>query len=109
MMPLLLLIFHEVLCIVLVCSVFERGRQMDHYVRRDVRAVFFALFLVALGGIVVPLAFAWSPDWWSLLLLTAIAAVQLVTAAHWSHGVPRQFYRPGHAPLRRCTDQEPQT
>ena len=105
MMPLLLLIFHEVLCIVLVCSVFERGRQMDHYVRRDVRAVFFVLFLVVLAGIVAPLAFAWVPDWWSILLLTAIAAVQLVTAAHWSHGVPRHFYRPGHAPRSRFTDQ----
>ena len=109
MIPLSLVVLHELLCIVLACSVFERGRQMDHYVRRDVRAVFFALFLVAMAGVVAPLAFAWGPDWWSILLLAAIVAVQLVTAAHWVHGVPRQFYRPGHAPRSRFTDQEPQT
>lgn len=108
MMVIPLLIVHELLCIVLACSVFERGRQMDHYVRCDVRAVFFILFVVAMVGIVSPLAFSWAPDWWSLLLLTAIVAVQLVTSAHWSHGVPRQFYRTGHAPRSRLSDGEAQ-
>lgn len=106
MMPLALILLHELLCIVLVCSVFARGRQMTHYVRRDIRAVFSVLFLAAMVGIVAPLALAWSPDWWSLLLLVAIVAVQLVTSAHWVCGVPHQFYRPGCIPC--CTPtQEP--
>lgn len=101
-----LIVIHELLCIVLACSVFERGRQMTHYVRRDVRAVFFVLFVAAVVGLVAPLSLPWSPDWWSLLLLAAIVAVQLVTSAHWARGVPHQFYRPGHTPRCRTSDQE---
>ena len=105
----LMLAAHLLMCLYVFWSVFVRARWLDDRAQLGIRLVFCFLGCIALLGLAWPIASPWVPDLWSAALLAAVCLVQSVTAAHWSHGVPRQFYRPGFAPLRRCTDQEPQS
>lgn len=97
----LVVIAHEILCLIILWSVFCRSVQSSDRVRADVRTAFFLLGIVACAGIVAPIAWAYIPDLFGFALLSAIAAVQGVTAYHWSAGVPHKFYKPGYAPTRR--------
>lgn len=97
----LIVLAHEILCLIILWSVFCRSVQSSSSVRADVRTAFFLLGLVACGGIVAPVAWDYAPDLFGFLLLAAIAAVQGVTSYHWSAGVPDKFYKPGCAPRRR--------
>lgn len=102
-----ILVAHVLLCLYLLGSVFDRARLMSYRVRRDIRAVFCALGLVAIAGLVAPVVVAWTPDWWSVSLLAAISAVQRVTAHHWRAGPPECFHLPGFVTHnRRATDVE---
>lgn len=97
----LVVIAHEILCLIILWSVFCRSVQSSDRVRADVRTAFFLLGIVASAGIVAPLAWQYTPDAFGFALLIAIAAVQGVTAHHWSAGVPDRFYKPGCAPRKR--------
>lgn len=89
-----MLIAHELLCLVVLWSVFCRAVQSTARVRVAIRAAFFGLGIVASAGVVAPLAWGLQPGWFSMLLLAAIAVVQVVTAHYWRHGVPPRFYKP---------------
>lgn len=87
-----MIIAHEILCIALFYSVFCRAVRMDKTTRAEIRFVLLVLGTVAALGIPAPLQWThWSPDWWSMALLASITALQLVTAWHWTRGVPPRF------------------
>lgn len=96
-----LVLIHELLCAALFYSVFCRAVRSSEQVRADVRFAFFLLGLVACVGMAAPLVWGLVPDLFGLAALAAMTIVQLVTARHWSEGVPDRFYKPGCAPRRR--------
>lgn len=99
-----MLLAHELLCAILIYSVFCRACRTDHTVRVDVRISFFLLGVVACLGMPAPLFWEFIPNLFTLMLLAVIAAIQVVTARHWAKGVPYVFYKPEHAPRRRRCD-----
>lgn len=102
----ILVFLHEILCALIVCTVFFRQVQIDESVLFSVRLAFFFLGLVACLGIAAPLAWGFMPNLFSLALLASIAFVQWVTGTYWNEGVPYCFYKPDCRPLRRSTDME---
>ena len=103
----ILLTLHLVMCIYLTGSVVHRAVAMSHYTRADVRAVFWALGVVATAGAVIPLLWPWRPDPYALCLTGTICAIQFVTARHWRAGVPDCFQRPGCIPRNRRASDAP--
>lgn len=100
------LLLHELLCGALFWTVFCRCVRTDYRVRGDVRLAFVALGIVACIGMAAPLAWGVLPSAFTLLLLAAILAVQIVTSRYWCESVPDKFYKPGHAPkLRRSCEK----
>lgn len=95
-----MILIHELLCAALFYSVFCRAVRSCESVRADVRFAFFVLGVVACAGMAAPLVWGLVPDPFGLALLGAITIVQLVTAHHWSAGVPDRFYKPGCVPKR---------
>ena len=94
-----MIIAHELLCIALFYSVFCRAVRMDRSTRTGIRHVLMVLGAVAAAGIAVPVRWpAWQPDWFTLALLASITAVQLVTAWHWTQGVPERFVKTPKGP-----------
>ena len=87
-----MIMLHELLCFALFYTVFCRAVRMDRSTRLDIRIALQVLGTVAAVGIAVPVHWpAWRPDWWTLALLTAITGLQLITAHHWTRGVPAVF------------------
>lgn len=101
-----MLIAHELLCLVLIFTVFCRAVRMDGTVRIDVRLAFFLLGAVACMGVPAPLVLGFYPNAFTLLLLGGIALVQIVTSRYWRRGVPLSFYRPDRMPRRRSSDRK---
>lgn len=101
-----MLLVHELLCAILIYTVFCRAVRTDHTVRVDVRFSFFLLGVVACLGMPAPLIWGGIPNSFTLLLLAVITIVQMVTARHWSRGVPYGFYKPECAPKRRQCDSK---
>lgn len=99
-----MLIAHELLCLILIGTVFCRAVRMDSTVRIDVRLAFFLLGAVACIGVPAPWVWGFHPNAFTLLLMTGIALVQIVTSRYWRAGVPLSFYRPDRLPRRRATD-----
>lgn len=96
---------HEVLCIALFYTVFCRSVSTSAKVKADVRFAFFVLGVVACMGMVAPVAWAYEPHPFALALLAAVVLVQIITAHHWSNGVPEQFVQTRYrARRRRATD-----
>lgn len=56
-----------------------------------VRWAFSVLMAAAVVALVAPYAWAYEPDYVSVLLLLGIASVQVATAAYWGNGVPESF------------------
>lgn len=93
------LVLHVALCAAIVWSCFCRQTKSSaRTTREDIRTVFW---LLAVSGLALGVA-PWAPrllpeleaytvTWPSLALLAAVAAVQMVTAKHWRHGVPPAF------------------
>lgn len=100
-----ILLAHELLCVILIFTVFCRAVRMDHTVRLDVRLAFFLLGVVACIGVPAPLIWGFEPNAFTLLLVGVVALVQTVTSRYWKNGVPLSFYRPEHMPRRRSTDR----
>lgn len=100
------LIYHELLCAVLIYTVFCRAVKTDERVRLDVRFAFFVLGMASCLGMAAPLVWGVLPSPISLVMLTAFVAVQVTTARHWKHGVPGCFYKPCSVPRRRASDRE---
>lgn len=96
-----MILIHELLCAALFYSVFCRAVRSCGSVRADIRFAFFLLGIVSCAGMAAPLVWGLIPDPFGLALLAAITVVQLVTAHHWSAGVPDRFYKPGCAPRKR--------
>ena len=86
-----MLAIHEALAIALFATCFCRAVKTDRSVRKDVLAAFWLLGVVACIAIFAPMAFGWKPDLMSIALLAGTVIVQLVTGAHWKHGVPKEF------------------
>lgn len=101
-----MLVAHELLCFVLIFTVFCRAVRMDNSVRIDVRLAFFLLGAVACIGVPAPWVWGFSPNMFTLFLLGGITLVQIVTSRYWRVGVPLSFYRPDRMPCRRATDRE---
>lgn len=101
-----LLVIHEVLCLVLIYTVFCRFVRTDDTVRLDVRMTFFLLGAVACFGIPAPF-YGFIPNIFSTVLLFMIVMVQVVTSRYWRNGVPLSFYSPECMPCRRSTDIKP--
>lgn len=95
------LLLHELLCCALFYTVFCRCVRTDYRVRGDVRAAFVCLGIVACLGMAAPLAWGVVPSAFTILLLAAILAVQIVTSRYWCESVPDKFYKPGHSPRQR--------
>ena len=64
-----LLLAHELLCAILIYTVFCRAVRTDHTVRVDVRLSFFILGVVACLGMPAPLIWGFIPNTFTLLLL----------------------------------------
>lgn len=90
-----MLAVHEVLSIALFYTCFCRAMKTSKQVKRDVLAAFWLLGAVASAAIFSPLAFGWQPDCMSIALLAAVVIVQIVTAAHWREGIPKEFIHEG--------------
>lgn len=101
-----MLLAHELLCLVLIFTVFCRAVRMDSTVRIDVRLAFFLLGAVACLGMPAPWVWGFQASAFSLFLLGGIALVQIVTSRYWRRGVPLSFYRPDCMPRRRASDRE---
>ena len=94
-----MIIAHEILCLMLFYSVFCRAVRMDKSTRVDIRIALQILGTVAAIGVAVPLHWStWRPDWFTLAMLASITALQLVTAYHWTRGVPERFIKPPKGP-----------
>ena len=93
------LLLHAALCATIVWSCFCRqAKSSERTTREDIRTVFWLLAVSSLALAVAPWAQhllpeleAYTVTWPSLALLGAVAAVQMVTASHWRHGVPPSF------------------
>ena len=103
----MLLVIHLILCAYLAGSVIARCLAMSHDTRRDVRAVFWLLGIIAIVGAAAPVIWQWRPDPLHLAMAAAISAVQAVTARHWRSGVPKCFQRPGCIPRNRRSSDAP--
>lgn len=95
------LLLHELLCGALFYTVFCRCVRTDSRVRGDVRLAFVVLGIVACIGMAAPMAWGVLPSAFTLLLLAAILAVQIVTSRYWCESVPDKFYKPEHTPRQR--------
>ena len=84
---------HEVLSAMLFITCFGRALKTNRHVRRSILVAFWYLGIVAVVSMFVPIAFQWRPDFVSISLLLAILGVQIVTAGHWRHGVPKEFVK----------------
>lgn len=96
-----LLIAHELLCVALLWTVFLKLVACSAKVRVAVRLALISLGAAACSGLVAPLSWHFVPDVFTLFLMAAVCAVELVTAHYWAAGVPDPFYKPGCAPRRR--------
>lgn len=101
-MMLTLTLLHELLCLYLLATVFNRAIHMDAgTVHADVRLVFWLASLAALWGIAAPVVTGWAPDAYSLAITAAFCAVQGVTARYWRDRVPDEFCMPHARPRGR--------
>lgn len=88
-----LTILHEALSAMLFITCFGRALKTNRHVKRSILIAFWYLGIVAVVSMFAPIAFSWTPDFLSLSLLLAILGVQIVTAVHWRHGVPKEFVK----------------
>ena len=86
-----MLALHEILSIALFYTCFCRAVRTNKTVRKDVLAAFWFLGVIASIAMFAPLAFGWHPDFISVALMAAIVIVQVVTSAHWTDGIPKEF------------------
>lgn len=68
----------------------RQARMTKHNTRRDIRWVFTMLGVVSIIAIFAPL-YGHVPDPIELMLLAAVACVQVATAHHWQMGIPPHF------------------
>ena len=98
-MHLATLVAHEVLCAVVFWSCFCRqAHSTKHTTRPQIRAAFWLLAVASMALGIAPWAHAIWPECPAyqitapnLLMLLAIAGVQLATAHYWRRGVPASF------------------
>lgn len=87
------LIIWEAFALPLAYSLFCRALHTHKgNTKRDVRWVFTFMGVVALVCVFAPF-FGYDPDALTMMLLAAIAMVQVVTAHHWYAGVPARFQK----------------
>lgn len=93
---------HLVLCAAIFWSCFCRqARSTRHTTRPQIRAAFWLLSVASMALGIAPWAPAlwdWAPvysvAWPVLLMLLAVAVVQMTTAHYWRRGVPASFSMP---------------
>lgn len=89
----LLLLAHELLCIVLFWSVFCRSAlTCGQRTKLSVRISLLILGAAALAAMAAPL-YGWHPDMVSLFLLIAYDIMQVTAAELWRAGVPQPFLK----------------
>lgn len=93
-MQLLRLVLFELFAIALFWSCFCRSSHTHKgNTLRAVRWAFTLLGLVSMVCIVLPPLYGYEPDGVDVMLLSAMAVTQLVTAHYWRAGVPEPFQR----------------
>jgi hypothetical protein len=90
-----LLITHEILAAMLFYTCFCRAVKTNGTVRVDVLIALWFLGIVSCVSMFAPMAFGWEPDLMSVMLLLGMVIVQVVTAAHWRDGIPKEFVDEG--------------
>lgn len=93
---------HLVLCAAIFWSCFCRqARSTRHTTRPQIRGAFWMLSVAAVALGIAPWApalWVWAPaysvTWPVLLMLLAVATVQMTTAHYWRRGVPASFSVP---------------
>lgn len=97
-------------------SSFCRLTHVSHETLPDIRLVVWVQSVSALTVIFTPLLPIVEPvcDWpplttplwvWVGVIVSA-AAIQIVTARHWVDGVPRDYTKPEHRPMRRAGEMK---
>lgn len=96
----------EMLCCVLLWSVFVRLVHVDTTTKTEVRMVLVAAGLASLVGIGAPL-YGWLPDGLTLLMFATVVSMETILASPWKSGIPAQFIKDMHRPKRRAGDAAP--
>lgn len=93
-----------ILMAALLWSVFWRVSLTDRRTRFSIRFGLFLMALAAIVGMWAPLHDGWEPDIFTILIVAAMANLQMTFASFWKDGVPGQYIKPGCAPERRSSD-----
>lgn len=82
---------HELACAVLLWTCFCRLVRTDENTKASVRFAFWFLSFAAIVSTASPYLGWGGLDWPAVLMLSAAALVQVVTARHWRYGPPPAF------------------
>lgn len=85
------LIVHEVLCVAVFVTCFDRLVKTDQTTIRPIRVAIWFMGMAAIVSAFAPPCWGYSPQWPAVLVLLAILVVQVTTAVYWRHGVPHCF------------------
>ena len=88
----LLLIAHELACLLLFFTVFCRMHKTNRGTRISIRLSFWVLGTVAILGVPWPLL-GWPLELFGVVLSLAIVLVQWVTSHYWQGGAPGPFHK----------------
>ena len=94
-----------ILMAALLWSVFWRVSLTDSSTRFSIRLGLFLMALAAIIGMWAPLHDGWEPDFFTVLIVAAMANLQMTFARFWRDGVPGQYVKPKYKEAhRRSTD-----
>jgi len=93
----------EMLCLVLLWSVFVRLVHVDTTTKTEVRMVLVLAGIASLVGIGAPL-YGWLPDGVMLFMFAVVVSMETILASPWKSGIPTQFIKDLHRPKRRAGD-----
>lgn len=94
------IIIHEVLCLALFYGAFCRAVWANKQTQKRMRFVILMTGSVASLGMLAPIAWHYTPDWYALLLLATSVIAQLIASTNWRDGIPHIFQRHDHGAHR---------
>lgn len=94
------LITHELLCAALFYGAFCRAVWANKRTHHRMRFVILMTGSVASLGMLAPIAWHYTPDWFALLLLATSVIAQGIASTHWREGIPEIFQRKHHGTQR---------
>ncbi len=86
-----MLVLHEVLCIAVFVTCFDRLVKTDRSTIRPIRVAIWFMAVASSIGAFAPPCWGYSPQWPAVLILAAVLVIQITTAVYWQHGVPYCF------------------